>query len=45
MGVKEFGEAVNKFILWNRREIVLDGLASPKDKETLLPTSPIKVMP
>jgi hypothetical protein len=23
-GIKEFGEAVNQFILWNRREIVLD---------------------
>jgi hypothetical protein len=28
-GVKELGEAVNQFILWNRREIVLDGPASP----------------
>jgi hypothetical protein len=24
-GIKELGEAVNQFILWNRREIVLDG--------------------
>jgi hypothetical protein len=28
-GVKELGEVVNQFILWNRREIVLDGPASP----------------
>jgi hypothetical protein len=52
--VKELGEAVNQFILWNRREIVLDGptspqnhlmsplsqMATPKDKEAPLPTSP-----
>jgi hypothetical protein len=24
-GIKELGDAVNQFILWNRREIVLDG--------------------
>jgi hypothetical protein len=24
-GIKELGEAVNQFILWNRREIILDG--------------------
>jgi hypothetical protein len=24
-GIKELGEAINQFILWNRREIVLDG--------------------
>jgi hypothetical protein len=28
--VKEFGQAVNQFILWNRREIFLDGLISPQ---------------
>jgi hypothetical protein len=28
-GVKELGEVVNQFILWNRREIILDGSASP----------------
>jgi hypothetical protein len=28
-GVKELGEAINQFILWNRCEIVLDGPASP----------------
>jgi hypothetical protein len=32
-GVKELGEAVNEFILWNRHEIVLDGPTTPKDKE------------
>jgi hypothetical protein len=30
-GVKELGEAVNEFKLWNRHEIVLDGPATPKD--------------
>jgi hypothetical protein len=29
-GVKELGQAVNQFILWNRREIFLDGLISPQ---------------
>jgi hypothetical protein len=38
-GVKEFGEAVNEFILWNRREIVLHGPVTPKDKEASLPMS------
>jgi hypothetical protein len=38
-GVEELGEAVNEFILWNWREIVLDGPATPKDKEVLLPMS------
>jgi hypothetical protein len=38
-GVKKLGEVVNEFILWNRREIVLDGPATPKDKEVSLPTS------
>jgi hypothetical protein len=28
-GIKEFGEAINQFILWNQCEIVLDGSASP----------------
>jgi hypothetical protein len=31
-GVKELGEAVNQFILWNRREIILDGPASPQNQ-------------
>jgi hypothetical protein len=38
-GVKELGEAVNEFILWNRCEIVLDEPATLKDKEASLPTS------
>jgi hypothetical protein len=32
-GVNELGEAVNEFILWNWRGIVLDGPATAKDKE------------
>jgi hypothetical protein len=28
-GVKEVGQAVNQFILWNQREIFLDDLISP----------------
>jgi hypothetical protein len=28
-GIKELGEAVNQFILWNQREIVLDGPTTP----------------
>jgi hypothetical protein len=31
-GVKEFGEAVNQFILWNRHEIVLDRPTSPQNQ-------------
>jgi hypothetical protein len=38
-GVKELGDAVNEFILWNRHEIILDGPVTPKDKEASLPTS------
>jgi hypothetical protein len=30
-GVKELGEVVNQFILWNRHEIVLDGSTSPQN--------------
>jgi hypothetical protein len=30
-GIKELGEAVNQFILWNRCEIVLDGLTTPQN--------------
>jgi hypothetical protein len=29
-GVKELGQTVNQFILWNRREIFLDGMISPQ---------------
>jgi hypothetical protein len=28
--VKEFGHAVNQFILWNRHKIFLDGPISPQ---------------
>jgi hypothetical protein len=28
-GIKEPGEVVNQFILWNQREIVLDGPTTP----------------
>jgi hypothetical protein len=31
-GVKELGEAVNQFILWNWREIILDGPTSPQNQ-------------
>jgi hypothetical protein len=30
--IKELGEAVNQFILWNRRQIVLDGLTTPQNQ-------------
>jgi hypothetical protein len=29
-GVKELGQAINQFILWNRHEIFLDGPISPQ---------------
>jgi hypothetical protein len=38
-GIKELGEAVNQFILWNRCEIILDGPTMPKDNKAPLPTS------
>jgi hypothetical protein len=28
-GIKELEEAVNQFILWNQREIILDGPTTP----------------
>jgi hypothetical protein len=31
-GIKELGEAVNQFILWNWREIVLDGPTTPQNQ-------------
>jgi hypothetical protein len=31
-GIKEFEEVVNQFILWNRREIVLDGPTTPQNQ-------------
>jgi hypothetical protein len=35
-GVKELAEAINLFILWNRREIVLDEPTSPQNQLMLL---------
>jgi hypothetical protein len=31
-GIKELGEAINQFILWNRREIVLDSLTTTQNQ-------------
>jgi hypothetical protein len=31
-GIKELEEAVNQFILWNQREIVLDGPTMPQNQ-------------
>jgi hypothetical protein len=31
-GIKELREAVNQFILWNRREIILDGPTMPQNQ-------------
>jgi hypothetical protein len=31
-GIKELGEAINQFILWNRRKIVLDGSTMPHNQ-------------
>jgi hypothetical protein len=31
-GIKELGETVNQFILWNRREIILDGPTIPQNQ-------------
>jgi hypothetical protein len=30
-GIKELGEAVNQFILWNEHEIVIDGTTTPQN--------------
>jgi hypothetical protein len=37
-GIKELGETVNQFILWNRREIVLDG-PTTSQSQLMLPLS------
>jgi hypothetical protein len=37
-GVKLLGEVVNQFILWNRREIILDRPTSPQN-QLMLPLS------
>jgi hypothetical protein len=39
-GVKEFGQAVNQFILWNRHEIFLDGPISPHTQRVQLSQTP-----
>jgi hypothetical protein len=31
-GIKEIGEAVNQFILWSWREIILDGPTTPQNQ-------------
>jgi hypothetical protein len=31
-GIKELEEIVYQFILWNRREIILDGLTTPQNQ-------------
>jgi hypothetical protein len=31
-GIKDLEEAVNQFILWNQREIILDGLTMPQNQ-------------
>jgi hypothetical protein len=31
-GIKELGQAVNQFILWNRYEIILDGPTTPQNQ-------------
>jgi hypothetical protein len=30
-GIKELGEAINQFILWNQCEIILDGPTTPQN--------------
>jgi hypothetical protein len=40
-GVKEIGQAVNQFILWNRRKIFLDGPISPRRQRIKLSQSPM----
>jgi hypothetical protein len=39
-GVKEFGQVVNQFILWNRREIFLDEPISPQKQRIQLSKTP-----
>jgi hypothetical protein len=40
-GVKELGQAVDQFILWNRREIFLDGPISPQRQRIQLSQTPM----
>jgi hypothetical protein len=35
-GVTKLGQAINQFILWNRRKIFLDGSASPQNQRVQL---------
>jgi hypothetical protein len=42
-GIKELEKAVNKFILWNRHEIILDGPTTPQNQ--LMPPLSQTVMP
>jgi hypothetical protein len=39
-GVKELGQVVNQFILWNRHEIFLDGPISPQRQRVQLSQTP-----
>jgi hypothetical protein len=39
-GVKELGQAINQFILWNQREIFLDGPISPQRQHIQLSQTP-----
>jgi hypothetical protein len=39
-GVKEFGQTVNQFILWNRHKIFLDELISPQRQRIQLSQTP-----
>jgi hypothetical protein len=40
-GFKEHGQVVNQFILWNRREIFLDGTISPQKQHIQLSQTPM----
>jgi hypothetical protein len=40
-GVKELGQPINQFILWNRCEIFLDGLTSPQKQCIQLSQTPM----
>jgi hypothetical protein len=39
-GVKELGQVVHQFILWNRRKIFLDGVISPQRQRIQLSQTP-----
>jgi hypothetical protein len=50
-GIKELGEVVNQFILWNQREIVLDGSTTPQNQlmsplsQTMMPKDNEALLP